>query len=95
MSAPDTGAPLPGEPAHPDRGQGDRRSDRSPWNWLLMLPLLAVLYPPLYDRTDPRLFGLPFFYWYQLAVIPASVICTVLVYLAGRVPGRGRAANRS
>ncbi|HET9655530.1 MAG TPA: DUF3311 domain-containing protein [Kineosporiaceae bacterium] len=87
MSDTDTGAPRPGEPGHPDRGRIDRRSERSPWNWLLLLPLLAVLYPPLYNRTDPWLFGMPFFYWYQLAVIPVSVVCTLLVYRAGRRKG--------
>jgi hypothetical protein len=58
-------------------------SDRSPWNWLLVLPLLAVLFPPLYNRVSPELFGIPFFYWYQMAVIPVSVACTVLVYRFG------------
>jgi hypothetical protein len=75
------GQPAERGPAHPGR------TDRSPWNWLLLLPLLAVLYPPLYNRTDPSLFGMPFFYWYQLAVIPLSVVCTVLVYVAGRRTG--------
>ena len=70
-----------------------RRSDRSGWNWLLLLPLLAVIYPPLYDRSDPWLFGLPFFYWYQLAVIALSVVCTLLVYRARRVGTAGRAGS--
>ncbi len=64
-----TGTDRDGEPRQ------DRR-DRSRWNWLLLVPLLAVLYPPLYNRTDPVLLGIPFFYWYQLAVIPLSVVCT-------------------
>ncbi len=58
------------------------RTDRSPWNWLLLLPVLAVMWPPLYNRQDPELFGIPFFYWYQLAVIPVGVACTALVYRA-------------
>ena len=45
------------------------RSDHSPWNWLLLVPLLATLFPPLYNSIDPTLFGIPFFYWYQLAAI--------------------------
>jgi hypothetical protein len=57
-----------------------QRSDRSPWNWLLLLPLAIVLYPPLYNRVEPELFDIPFFYWYQLAAIVASVLVTVLVY---------------
>ncbi len=60
------------------------RSDRSPWNWLLLLPLLATLIPPLYNRHDPELFGIPFFYWYQLAAIGIGVTCTIVVYRATR-----------
>ena len=60
-------------------GRG-RRSDRSPCNWLLLVPLALVLYPPLYNRVEPELFDIPFFYWYQLAAIGASVLVTVLVY---------------
>lgn len=60
------------------------RSDRHPLNCLLLLPLLVTLYPPLYNRTDPQLFGIPFFYWYQLAVIPVGVLSTLVVYRATR-----------
>lgn len=90
---PDLG--LPGGPT--GRGRTDqRRTDRSWWNWLLLVPLLAVVYPPLYNRIEPVLLGIPFFYWYQLAVIPVSVVCTVIVYRAGRRSGRsGRSGQRS
>ena len=33
----------------------------------MLLPFAGTLYPPLYNHADPELFGLPFFYWYQLA----------------------------
>lgn len=54
--------------------------DRSPWHWLLLVPLVVVLLPGLYDKTRPALFGVPFFYWYQLAVIAIGVTCTLVVY---------------
>jgi hypothetical protein len=57
-----------------------RRTDRSAWNWLLLVPLLVTLYPPLYNRDTPELFGIPFFYWYQLAVISIGVASTYAVY---------------
>lgn len=63
---------------------------RSRWNWLLLVPLLLVVYPPLYNRLDPQLAGVPFFYWYQLAVIPVGVLCTTVVYRTGRRHGTGR-----
>jgi hypothetical protein len=56
------------------------RSDHSHWNWLLLIPLFATLYPPLYNRIKPTLFDIPFFYWYQLMAILLSVIVTLLVF---------------
>jgi hypothetical protein len=49
------------------------------WNLLLLIPLIA-LFPPFYNRTDPRLFGMPFFYWFLLALIALSAACTYVVY---------------
>ena len=59
------------------------RSDHSPWNWLLVIPLLATLYPPLYNHLKPLLFDIPFFYWYQLAWVPLAALLTWIVYRAG------------
>ncbi|MEU0556669.1 DUF3311 domain-containing protein [Dactylosporangium sp. NPDC006015] len=39
----------------------------------LTLPLVAILWVPLYARTTPRLAGLPFFYWFQFAWIFLSM----------------------
>ncbi len=79
LPAPERGSP------HLERGAGRAASgDRSRLNWLLLLPLLLLAWPPLFNRADPRLFDIPFFYWYQLAVIPVGVVCTTLVYRAGR-----------
>lgn len=60
------------------------RSDKHPLNWLLVLPLLATLLPPLYNRLQPTLFGIPFFYWYQLAAISVGVLTTLVVYRVSR-----------
>lgn len=56
------------------------------WYALLALPLLGLLYPPLYATRDPELAGIPFFYWYQFAWVIAAVVITVVVYLATRRP---------
>ena len=75
----------------PDTGASERLSrDRTPANWLLLVPLLLVIWPPLYNRVDPTLFGIPFFYWFQLAVIPVGVVCTTLVYRATMRRGHDR-----
>ena len=63
-------------------GNSGRRPDRSRWNWLLLLPLLATLYPPLYNHRKPSLLGIPFFYWYQLLAVAIGVICVYAVYRA-------------
>jgi hypothetical protein len=63
------------------------RSQRG-WYWLLLVPLVGLLIPPIYNRADPELIGLPFFYWYQLAWVPISVAVTALVYRKTRDPER-------
>jgi hypothetical protein len=69
-----------------------RRSDRSPWNWLLLVPIVVPLIVPLYNATDPTLFGWPRFYWLQLAFVLLGVATTALVYRMTRRPSAERAA---
>jgi len=52
-------------------------------NLLLLVPLIA-LFTPLYNRTDPTLFGMPFFYWFQLFCLFIGVAVTSLVYTMTR-----------
>ena len=54
------------------------------WYWLLLVPLVGTLIPTIYNTNDPELIGIPFFYWYQMAWIPLSVLCTLAVYRATR-----------
>ena len=51
---------------------------------MLVLPFAGLLYPPLYARDSPELFGFPFFYWYQFAWVPAAALLTWIVYRALR-----------
>ena len=65
----------------PTSSSGSRSNLRwNAWNLLLLIPLVW-LFTPLYNKTDPTLFGMPFFYWFLLAGIPVAAICTSLVYL--------------
>lgn len=57
------------------------------WYLLLTLPFIGLLIPPIYAREDPELFGFPFFYWYQLAWVPLSVVITYFVYTRTRTRG--------
>jgi hypothetical protein len=56
-----------------------------PWaRALLLLPLVAMLWVSSYDRVDPMLAGIPFFYWYQLAWILIGAAIIGVVYLVER-----------
>ena len=49
---------------------------------LLILPFAGTLIPELYNRAQPALFGMPFFYWYQLGwVILTAGLLGLAVYL--------------
>jgi hypothetical protein len=45
---------------------------------LLVLPCLIALATPFYNSIEPSLAGIPFFYWFQLILIPVSAICIVI-----------------
>jgi hypothetical protein len=50
------------------------------------VPIVVPLLTPLYNRIEPTLFGLPFYYWSQLgfAVLSSIVIAIVHVATKGR-----------
>ena len=60
------------------------RKGRKGARWLLLLfiiPLVALLWPPFYNITQPELVGVPFFYWFQLVSILVTVGLTLVAYL--------------
>ncbi len=48
---------------------------------LLVIPFLLVAWVPFFNRFEPTLAGIPFFYWYQLAAILLGAAVVVVVYL--------------
>jgi hypothetical protein len=54
---------------------------RRGWYLLLILPFIGTLLPPIYNRALPSLFGMPFFYWYQLAWVPLTAALLGVVVL--------------
>jgi hypothetical protein len=64
------------DPKHPRAA----RTDRSPWNWLLLVPIVIPMLTFLYEDREPRLLGFPRFYWLQLAFIGLGVATTAIVY---------------
>jgi|HubBroStandDraft_6_1064221.scaffolds.fasta_scaffold1687495_2 dolichyl-phosphate-mannose--protein O-mannosyl transferase len=61
-----------------DTGSKKRSSH---WNWLLLLPGIGLLFPAVYARQSPTLFGFPFFYWYQFAWVFLTAAITAVVYV--------------
>jgi hypothetical protein len=75
-------------------GVAPRRSDRSPWNWLLLVPIVVPLLVPLYNSVSPTIGGWPRFYWLQLLFVLLGVGTTSLVYLMTRRSAAERQAAR-
>ena len=87
----------PAGPAPAGRGPDDvapRRSDRSPWNWLLLVPIVVPLLVPLYNHADPRIGSWPLFYWLQLVFVALGVLTTAIVYRMTRRSAAERQAAR-
>lgn len=57
----------------------------SRWWYLLVLPpLIGTLFPSFYSSVTPELWGIPFFYWYQMMWVIISAITTTIMYLGLR-----------
>jgi membrane protein implicated in regulation of membrane protease activity len=60
--------------------------DKSPMTWiavtvLLLLVIVAALWVPIYARDEPKLGAFPFFYWYQLVLVPVVAVASWVAYL--------------
>ncbi len=51
---------------------------------LLIIPCICALAAPYYNVIEPRAFGFPFFYWFNLVLIPVSM---AFIYAASKVGG--------
>jgi hypothetical protein len=51
-----------------------------------LLPFIGTLCVPFYARLEPALFGIPFFYWYQIMwiVLGSLIIGAVLLLTQDR-----------
>lgn len=59
------------------------RPERGRRSWLLLLlliPFIAMLWPPCYNYNQPDFIGIPFFYWFQLLWIVITSILTAVLY---------------
>jgi hypothetical protein len=63
----------------------ERPHKRKAWNWWYLLLIVQVplaLCIPFYDKIEPTLSGIPFFYWFQLSMVLAGAALTAIVYFA-------------
>ena len=73
-------SPHPNEPAA-RAAAAARQTDRNPWNWLLLIPVVLPLLTFVYNRETPRLLGFPFFFWFQLLFTLLAAAVTALVFV--------------
>jgi hypothetical protein len=58
---------------------------RGGWSWwylLFVIQFVVALWPPFYNKAEPTLIGIPFFYWFQLLWVLVSAVLTAVVYFA-------------
>ncbi len=73
----------PGRPVETGLSVHDKK--RRGWSWwyvLFIIQFCVPLWPPLYNRAEPTLIGIPFFYWFQLLWVLVSAVLTTVVYFA-------------
>ncbi len=51
------------------------------WRAVLIVPALAALAVPVFNRTAPTLWGFPFFFWYQMLWVILSAALVGLIFL--------------
>jgi hypothetical protein len=65
--------------------KGAQKKHKASWWYLLfVIQVVVILWPPFYNRVEPTLIGLPFFYWFQLLWVIVSAVFTAVVYWATR-----------
>jgi len=68
-----------------DIAMNDTEQKRGGWSWwylLFVVQFVLALWPPLYNSATPAWIGIPFFYWFQLALVLVGAVLTAIVYFA-------------
>ena len=82
----------------PDRPTTPPRPASRAWPLIVALLVPAVVLPllvPLYAREDPTFAGWPFYFWFQMAMIPLAVVLTVAAYYLAKRADRHARATRA
>ena len=59
---------------------GNTNGGSNPWNLVLSVPFVALLWVPFYNSIEPTLWGVPFFYWYQFLWVFITSVVILWVY---------------
>lgn len=51
---------------------------------LLLIPCLMAMAVPFYNAVEPMLFGIPFFFWFNLMLVPLGGL---FIFLADKTGG--------
>lgn len=62
---------------------------------LLAIPFAGTLWVGSYAKSGPRLWSIPFFYWYQFLWVIIAVACTAVAYVLVMQLDRERRAARA
>ena len=62
--------------------RGEKRGKPRLIYLLLAVPFIAMIWIGFYNRSEPAIAGIPFFYWYQLVWIPLGALLLLPVYRA-------------
>jgi len=84
-------------PAPPAKTPAKRPSTLAMVAVMLTIAIMGSLWVPIFARTQPQLGGFPFFYWYQLILVPVtSALCWICyLLLRTRRTRRTRSTGRT
>jgi len=70
----------------PERGRG--RKGFRPVHLFLIVPYVAILWVPFFNRVEPSIAGVPFFYWYQMLWIALGALVLLPVFVIEERDGK-------
>ena len=83
----------PEHPPTPPAPSGRTLASRAKWVLcavLIATPVVLALAVPLYQRSEPTLAGIPFFYWFQMSMaVAAACGCGATYIIAFRHEAEG------
>lgn len=54
----------------------------------IVAPFIALVWVSSFAKLGPQLWGIPFFYWYQMLWVPLSGVLTLTAYVLLRGEGK-------